>query len=92
MSLTLLSWGQNDPRTGRWRKLGWKMTEGDAAEQNRVYGIELEKVPESEEVREDLRGGGVMFFDAHCTEAIQTHFGQMQARRGLGRDEGGENE
>ncbi len=55
------------------------MTEDSAAEHAGVYGVELEKVDESKEIREDLPDQGVMFFDAHCTEAIYEYFAKMQS-------------
>ena len=82
MLVTLYSWRRKDPRTGRWRKLTWRMTEASAAEHAKVYGVELEKVAGSEEVREDLRGTGATFFHAHCSAAIEAHFDKVQARLG----------
>ena len=57
MPITLYSWRHKDPSTGRWRVLRWKMTEPDAAQHARVYGVEVEKVAGSAEVREPVTIG-----------------------------------
>ena len=82
MPITLYSCRQKDLSTGRWRVLRWKMTEPDAAEHARVYGVEVEKVPGSEDVREDLRGQGALSIHPHCTEAIEAYFGETLPRLG----------
>jgi hypothetical protein len=58
------------------------MTEESAAEHPKVYGVELEKVLGTDEIREDLRGSDVMFFHAHCTGAIEAYFDKAQMHFG----------
>jgi hypothetical protein len=53
--LTLYSWRRKDPSTGRWRLLRWKMGDEEARLWAEKEGAELEKVPNSEEVRVDGR-------------------------------------
>lgn len=47
---------RKDPRLGRWRELRWKMTDESAREWAEREGAELEKVPNSVEVRTDVDG------------------------------------
>jgi hypothetical protein len=56
MSVTLYSWCRKDPRTGRWRVLRWKMDDEEAHAWAKAEGAELEKVPNSEELRVNLDG------------------------------------
>lgn len=53
--ITLYSWRRKDPGTGRWRVLRWKMTDDDAREWAAKEGAELERAPNSEEVRTKRR-------------------------------------
>lgn len=80
MQLTLNSWGRKDPRTGRWRVLRWKMTEDDARQWAARESAEIEKIPNSEEVRTAMSGYGAVFFPAQSNEAIEQHFTDLGAK------------
>jgi hypothetical protein len=80
MTLSLYSWRRKDPRTGRWRVLAWKMTEEDARKLSEREGTELERVPNSEEIRTPVSGYGAVFFPAQSTGAICQHFDDLGAR------------
>ena len=79
MPITLHSWRRKDPRTGRWRVLAWKMTEDDARQWASRGSAEIEKVPNSEEVRNAVSGYGAVFFPAQSTKAIEQHFDDLGA-------------
>ena len=66
VTVTLYSWRQKDSNTGRWRTLSWKMTELDAAEHASVYGVEIERVEGSAEVRQPILVGWGGFVQGTC--------------------------
>lgn len=86
--ITLHSWRRKDPKTRRWRVLGWKMTADQAKDWAAKEGVELEMVDGSAETREPIATGwgssvgarGATFFHAHCTEAIVRHFDDFGAK------------
>jgi hypothetical protein len=51
------SWRIKDKRAGRWRTLRWKMTDADAAQWAAREGVEIEKLPGTDEERQ---GYGIM--------------------------------
>ncbi len=57
MSVTVYGWRIRDKRTGRWRKLRWKMAEKDAAQWAAKEGVEIEKIEGSAEVRHPYEAG-----------------------------------
>jgi len=75
------SWRRRDPHTGRWRVLAWKMTEDDARRWAAKEHAEIEKIPNSEEIRTAVSGYGAVFFPAQSTEAISQHFDDLGAKR-----------
>jgi hypothetical protein len=74
MAIPVYSWRRKDPSNGRWRLLAWKMTEKGAKRWAEHEGAELERVPNSEEIRTPVGGHGAVFFPAQSTEAICQHF------------------
>ena len=81
VSITLYSWRRKDPRTGRWRKLAWKMSDEDAKRWAIREEAQIEKIPNSEEVRTAVSGYGAVFFPAQSTDAIEQHFTDLGAKR-----------
>ena len=56
MVVTLHSWRMKDPRTGRWRLLRFKLSDDQARDWTEKEGVELGKVPGTEERREGSEG------------------------------------
>jgi hypothetical protein len=51
------NWRIKDARTGKWRQLRWKMTEEHARQWAKMEGVEIERVPGTDEERQ---GYGIM--------------------------------
>jgi hypothetical protein len=81
LPIALHSWRRKDPHTGRWRLLRWKMTDEHANRWAERERAEIEKVPNSDEIRTPVSGRGAVFFLAQSTEAIEQHFADLGARR-----------
>ena len=82
MPLTLYFWHRKDPRTGRWRVLARKMTGEDARRWAKREDSEIEKVPNSEEVRTDVSGQRIDH------ERAAHHEQGVAVRRGAGDQRG----
>lgn len=74
MTVALYSWRRKDPRTGRWRVLGWKMTDNEAARWAERKGTEVEKALNSEETRAPVAGYGAVFIPARSSAMIAQDF------------------
>ena len=59
MVVILYSWRHKDPRTGRWRLLRFKLSDDQARDWTESEGVELEKVPNTEERREGSEGHSI---------------------------------
>ena len=92
MAITLYSWRRKDPRTGRWRKLTWKMTEEDARGWARKETVEIEQVEGSAQERQPIglmpsgtiplaSRKGATFFPAQSTDVIDEYFKQLDQRQ-----------
>jgi hypothetical protein len=55
------------------------MTSEDARRWAEREEAEIEKIPNSEEVRTPVSGYGAVFFPAQITEAIEQHFNDLGA-------------
>lgn len=56
MAIVVWEWEEKDARTGRWKRLGWMMTEGDAEAYSSKHQVELRRVEGSREERGNTAG------------------------------------